>query len=191
MVSLTQNSSGRYAARRRLPNDVREEYGRLHGAHYEAKFSAPAGTKRQEAERLFHEWQADVNARIASIRAQRKGEGIPLTRHQARALAGEWYEWFVARHTGTDSDWSEVLDEVQDAMRQFVGQRRWEEHHPNELWEHDEQLRKATRPLLADVGETAQFLATKGIALNNSARDLFLDWLYGDLAAALKLLRRR
>ena len=27
-----------------------------------------------------------------------KGEGAPLTRQQARALAGEWYDWFVARH---------------------------------------------------------------------------------------------
>ena len=62
---------------------------------------------------------------------------------------------------------------------------------PNELWEHDEELRKTTRPVLADVGETAQFLATKGMALNNLAMDLFLDWLYGDLAAALKLLSRR
>jgi hypothetical protein len=44
---------------------------------------------------------------------------------------------------------------------------------------------------LADVGETAQFLAGKVLTLNNEARDRFLDWLYEDLAAALSLLIRR
>ena len=46
------------------------------------------------------------------------------------------------------------------------------------------------RPVLADVGETAQFLAIKGLVLNNEARDRFLDWLYEDLAAALRKLMR-
>ena len=134
--------------------------------------------------KLFTEWLAEVEARIEAIIAERKGEGVPLTRHQARALAGEWYDWFAARHAATDRDWSEVLDEVQDAMRQFVGEKRWEVHDPNELWEHDAELRKATRPVLADVAETAQFLATRAVILNNEARNLFLDFLYHDLAEA-------
>ena len=44
--------------------------------------------------------------------------------------------------------------------------------------------------MLADVGETAQFLAIKKIVLNNEARGLFLDFLYADLAAALKRMIR-
>ena len=92
MVSLGRDSRGNYKARKRLPADVREEYGRLYGPSVEAKFHAPASTKRQEAERQFHEWKAGTDARIAAIRAQHTGEGIPLTRQQARALAGEWYE---------------------------------------------------------------------------------------------------
>ena len=191
MASLTQNSNGKYTARKRLPDDVREEYGRLYGAYYEAKFTAPAGTKRYEAERLFHEWQAEVNTRIAAIRAQRTGEGIPLSRHQARALAGEWYNWFLARHSAGNGDWEQALNQVQDAMQTAVGEHRWQENNPNELWEQDEELRKAVRPVLADVGETSQFLATKAMVLNNEARDLFLDFFYTDLAAALKLLIRR
>ena len=191
MASLTQNNNGRYTARKRLPDDVRDEYGRLHGAYYEAKFTAPAGTKRQEAERLFHEWQAEVNARIATIRAQRTGVGTPLSRQQARALAGEWYEWFLARYFSGDVDWEEAFNQVQDAMQTAVGEHRWRENNSDELWEQDEELRKAVRPVLADVGETSQFLATKAMVLNNEARDLFLDFLYRDLAAALKLLIRR
>lgn len=46
------------------------------------------------------------------------------------------------------------------------------------------------RPVLADVGETAQFLAMKGQALNSQARGRFLDWLYDDLSEALKRLIR-
>ena len=191
MASLTQNNNGGYGARKRLPNDVREEYGRLYGAYHEAKFYAPADTKRPETERLFHEWLAETDARIAAIRAQLRGEGIALTRHQARALAGEWYDWFLARHAAGNGDWEQALNKVQDAMQSAVGERRWQEDHPDELWEQDEKLRNAVRPVLADVGETAQFLATKSMALNNEARDLFLDFLYSDLAAALKFLIRR
>jgi integrase len=46
------------------------------------------------------------------------------------------------------------------------------------------------RPVFADAGETAQFLAMKGLTLNSEARDRFLDWLYEDLAAALRKLIR-
>jgi hypothetical protein len=136
MVKLAKDNNGNYRARKRLPRDVQEEYGRLYGPRLEAKFYAPASAKPNVAKQLFTEWLAEVEARIEAIIAERKGEGIPLTRHQARALAGEWYDWFAARHAATDSDWSEVTDEVQSAMRQFVGEKRWEAHDPNELLAH-------------------------------------------------------
>jgi integrase len=190
MVSLTRDSKGNYRARKRLPDDVRDHYGDLHGPRVEAKFFAPASTKRQEAERQFGEWKAEIIVRIAAIRAARKGEGIPLTRQQARAFAGEWYDWFLARHSSTNKDWEQALDQVQDALCKAVGKERWNENHPDELWEQDEDLRQAVRPVLADVGETSQFLATKALVLNNDARNQFLDFLYKDLAAALKRLIR-
>jgi integrase len=56
-------------------------------------------------------------------------------------------------------------------------------------WERSD-VRAEVRPVLADVGETAQFFAAKGLALTNAARDLFLDNLYPDLAAALRRLIR-
>ena len=46
MATLTRDDKGNYKARKRLPDDVREEYGRLYGARYEAKFFTPASTKR-------------------------------------------------------------------------------------------------------------------------------------------------
>ena len=42
MVRLRQDSNGNFVARKRLPNDVREEYGRRYRARFEAKFSARA-----------------------------------------------------------------------------------------------------------------------------------------------------
>jgi len=86
MVRLRQDSRGNYVARKRLPDHIREEYGRLYGPSFEAKLSLPGSTKRREAERLFQEWLADVEAKIANIVAQRIGEGTALRRQQARAL---------------------------------------------------------------------------------------------------------
>ena len=85
MVKLRQDSTGKYLARKRLPDDVREEYGRRHKAHHEAKFSAPASDGPHSAKQKFREWDAEVTARVEAIRAERKGEGISLTRQRARA----------------------------------------------------------------------------------------------------------
>jgi integrase len=170
---------------------VREEYGRLYGPRFEAKFSAPASTKLHVAKQLFGEWLAEVEGRIAATRAQRKGEGRSLTPRQARALAGEWYDWFIARHPVSDRQtWENLRDQVQGALREAVGDEQWEQNNPDDLWRDDEELRKAVRPVLADLGETAQFLGMKGMALDNEARDRFLKVLYDDLSAVLHRLIR-
>ncbi len=80
MVKLQRDSNGNYRARKRLPDDVREEYGRLYGARHEAKFFAPNSSKSHEAKRLFGDWVAEVEGRIAAIRAERDGTGRTLTR---------------------------------------------------------------------------------------------------------------
>jgi hypothetical protein len=85
MVKLRQDANGNYRARKRLPDDVREEYGRLYGARNEAKFSAPKTTKSHEAKRLFGDWIAEVESRIAAIRAERDGTGRVLLRAQRHA----------------------------------------------------------------------------------------------------------
>ena len=191
MVTLRQDSNGNYGARKRLPDDVREEYGRLYGPRLEAKFFASAATKPHVAKQLFNDWLAEAEGRIAAIRAERTGEGIALTPRQARALAGEWFEWFIARHPISDQQkWKDVRDQVHEALREAVGDDEWQRNDPDDLWREDEELRKAVRPVLADVGETAQFLAMKGQTLNGEALGRFLDWLYEDLSAALRRLIR-
>jgi integrase len=188
MVKLQQDSNGNYRARKRLPDNVREEYGRLYGARHEAKFFAPKSTKSHEAKRLFGEWLAEVEGRIAAIRAEREGTGRTLSHAEARRLAGDWYEWFVSRHAEAaqgDIEWRR--DAVRDALRSAVSDEEFERLHPEELRSLDE-VREAVRPVLADIGEIAQFLAVKRIILTNEARNLFLDHLYDDLDAALKRL---
>jgi integrase len=191
MVKLRQDSNGNYIARKRLPDDVRDEYGQRHGARYEAKFSAPATLGAHVAKQKFREWDAEVTARIDAIRAERKGEGITLTRQQARALAGEWYQWFIARYPMSDLEkWDAIRDQVHETLREAVGDAEWERSDPDELWRQNPKLRKEVYPILADVGETAQFLALKRLALNVEGRESFLYWLYDDLAAVLGRLRR-
>ncbi len=70
MVTLRQDSRGNYIARRRLPNDVRDEYGHRHGPRVEAKFFAPAGTGLPAAKQLFREWVTEVEGRIAANRPE-------------------------------------------------------------------------------------------------------------------------
>ena len=127
MPRLAQDTKGNYRARKRLPDDVREEYGRLYGPSLEARFSAPASTKPHVAKQRYGDWLSEVERRIAAIRAERKGEGISLTPRQARALAGEWYDWFIARHpTSNLKKWEDLKDHVHEALREAVGDDEWE-----------------------------------------------------------------
>jgi integrase len=215
MASLRQDERGNYTARRKLPLDVRAEYGQRFGQHYEAKFFRPASTERREAQRQFNEWSAEVDGNIIAIRARRDGIGLSLTPAEARRLAGEWYTWWTGRHARADKyqieHWRDaVVEAVEDvptiaALREAQKARTPEERSAilsealaeagrstrDELWEEREDVREAVRPVLADIGETAQFLATKRLALTNAGRSLFLDWLWHDLAAALQWLERR
>jgi hypothetical protein len=128
MASLAQDSKGNYKVRKRLPDDVREDYGRLYGARHEAKFYAPNDLTKQEATRRYGEWLAEVEARISSIRAQRSGQGISLTRMQARALAGDWYQWFIERHLpGSIQVWTDLKEKVQRAFQEAVSEKEWDE----------------------------------------------------------------
>jgi hypothetical protein len=83
MVGLQQDERGNCIARKHLPNDVREECGRLYGQSHEAKFFAAAS----DAERRFHLWLAEVEAQIANILAQRRREGIALTANRSALKA--------------------------------------------------------------------------------------------------------
>ncbi len=90
-TKLSPTKSGGFSARKRIPADVQAEYERLYGLRCEERFnSGHVGVIL--ARQKHREWLTTIEGRIATIRAERSGEGRPLTPQQARGLAGDWYQ---------------------------------------------------------------------------------------------------
>src|SRR4051794_14172006 len=96
MAALVRSKSGEFFARKGIPADVRDAYARLYNVRWEAQLKLPADTSKHEANKRYGEWLAEVETRIATLRAVANGHGQPLTRLNAIALAGRWYTWFIA-----------------------------------------------------------------------------------------------
>ena len=194
MVTPRRSRSGSLTARKAIPKDVRADYQRLYGAGWEAKLTLPAGTPTSVVKTRHGEFVAEVETRIESIRAARRGEGMPLSRKQAHALAGEWYVWYVARHEADPGTpeywrvlWDVLIDRLEDFAPQWVIENRWRDLE----WTREPQVREGMRPLIADEARTAQFLASRGVVLNGEAQALFLDCVLDEFIAAILLLERR
>jgi hypothetical protein len=115
MVALVRAKDGSWFARKGIPEDVRDPYAQLFGVRREAHLRLPKDTPHHEAKTRCAEWIADVETRIATLRAQSNGEGQPLTKLNAIALAGRWYTWFVGQHEndpGSDKRWHEMSDHL-------------------------------------------------------------------------------
>ena len=186
-VQLKPAPRGGFVARKAIPRDVAEAYGRLFGhgkLQWEAWFNS-GPVSFQTAKQRHRDWSNVIEARIANIRAERKGEGLSLTAQEARALAGEWYHWFIARMTTNKwsiSAWRAYRDEMWkglDSVAEGFG----------DPFEHSDKTH--LRPIISDEAKTAQFLAAKRLQLDTPSRDLFLDFVSRDLFAALDLLTRR
>jgi hypothetical protein len=132
MAKLTRSKNGDFVSRKGIPADVRETYTRLHrgdakGAMRvtraggtptapkvgEELFKRPGSTSPSAAKVAWAEWCAEIDTRVASLRAAAKGEGRPLTQQKALVLAGKWYSWFLGQHeadTHLASHWAELRD---------------------------------------------------------------------------------
>ena len=196
-TKLTPTKSGGFTARKRIPEDAQADYERLYDVKWETRLTIAPGTPVLQARAQHREWLSEIESRIANIRAEKKGEGQVLTPKDARALAGEWYHWFTARHiesAQSPAHWENLRERVGDALRDEVlayGEGPQEDDEVDEIWERSPEAREDVRPMLADWGEVAQFLHTKRLVLDEPSRRLFLDHLYADFAAALKLLIKR
>lgn len=196
MVALGRAADGRWFARKGIPKDVREEYARLYGVSCEAQLKLPADTARHEAKARLGEWEAEVETRIATLRAQRNGEGQPLTRLNAIALAGRWYNWFVAQHEddpGPAKRWRELSDIFVWVIRLHAPDSYEEDPRSDPQWDwaKEPEVREAVRPQVAEEARVATFLASEGLALNASAYALFVDAVSDNLLPALSVLERR
>ncbi|WP_440637285.1 hypothetical protein ACSHT2_25610 [Bradyrhizobium sp. PUT101] len=197
MVALNRLPDNRWFARKVIPVDVREEYHRLYGTKREAHLKLPADTPRHEAKARLGEWAADVETRIATLRSQQRGEGQPLTKLNAIALAGRWYNWFVKQHEdhpGKPRFWRDFSDhiawnvlrpEAPDSYEENTkADRRWD-------WIKEPDIREAVRPQIAELARVATFLASDGKVLNPAAYRLFVDAVSDNLLPAIALLERR
>jgi integrase len=199
---LTPTAEGGFTTRKRIPNDVREEYARLYGKRSEDWFNTgPASAALATVK--ASEWHSEIAARIENIRAERRGGGRMLTPMQARALSGEWYHWFCARHLPNAKAWGadywqhraeELGDDVRDAMDTFW-KASGEPWHPDvelmEIYEEDPAAKARGLAIVADHAESSQFLHAKGMVLEHASREMFLDCLLHDYFAATRLLIRR
>jgi integrase len=196
-MKLTPTKSGGFVARKRIPEDAQEEYARLYEVRWEARFKAPPGTPIIVARAKHREWLTEIESRIANIRAQRNGQGRSLSPKDARALAGEWYGWYLERQRGrphTAEHWEFFREQISDALADAIGPYRdphdRERQELDDVWENTPKARQDVRPMLEDWCETAQFLAARKLVLDAPSREMFLHALYGDFGAALKLLIR-
>lgn len=189
MTTLRRDRNGRWFARKGIPKDVREAYKAAYGVSQEARFTRPAWLSAGRAKQEFREWDADVSSRIENLRAKLRGEGETLTQRQARALAGEWYNWFVALHEedpGHADDWLARGAEVLDTYAMYgAGAVEDADSEPSPM-----ALRRV-RQLLMARSDVSGFLGQRNIVLTEEAMNLFLDTLEDEYAAALSTLRRR
>ena len=192
-TKLTPAHKGGFIARKVIPFDVRDEYAKLYGQRTEERLNT--GPMPISLARAKHrEWSSEIEARIANIRAERKGTGRTLTPQETRTLAGEWYGWFTARMA--TSNWPPSVWEDYDAQVRselygpamvggvFSGD-------PLDFWERDSGMRERVRPIIADEAKSHQFLAHKRLVLDQASSDMFLDYVTRDFFAALALLVRR
>jgi integrase len=190
MVALKRRKSGGYAARKVIPKDVRQEYASLYGMGWEEKISIPASTPPHEAKARHGEWLAEIETRIATLRAAKTGAKQPLTRRNAHALGGDWYRWFLNLHENdlrTPSHWKRLSNTlVWDVIHPHApdGYLCDPKADPQWEWKSHPEVREAVRPLVAQEAKVASFLLQRGISLSDEAIGMFLDVVEDNLMMA-------
>jgi integrase len=189
VARMARTKSGACKARKGIPADIRDEYAALHGRRWEELFRAPPDVPPQRAKVLRATWEAEIETRIATLRAKKRGEGHDLTQRQAHALAGEWYRWYTSQHEedpGAAGQWAKLREVLWLLLEDAAGDP---ETHQIDL--EAPEVRAEIHPKLADEAKTAQFLASKGEVLTPSAMTLFLDAVLYEFLEATTLLERR
>jgi integrase len=194
-TKLSPNKTGCFVARKRIPQDVQSDYERLYGVRWEARFTTSPGTPVRLAQAQLREWLTQIETRIANIRAEGTGEGQKLSPKDARALAGEWYHWYLERQQANPQPlqhWEWLKERAYDTIRDEVlpYANNPDEEDVDTILRHCPYARADIRPFLSDVCETAQFLSARKLVLDAPSRNMFLDALGDDFFAAINLLIR-
>jgi integrase len=192
MAALTRGKSGTYKVRKGIPKDVQAEYARLYGQRHEAKLTLPATLSPAQAKSRATEWLSEVEARIDTLRAKRRGQGHSLTHRQTVALAGDWYRWFIAQHEenpGSPEGWEQNFWALISALEEHAedNSEPWKDLE----WTRTTEVRPAVRPLIAKEARAEEFLTSRGTALTGEAYGAFVDALVDEYINAALLLERR
>ncbi len=183
MSSLKRVKSGAFKSRKRLPEDVRLEYQALYGPGWEVKLTIPAATPPEKAKAQHAAWLAEVEGRIATLRAGRHSKGQDLSQRQADALAGEWYRWFTVQHLdnpGQPARWASLHEDL-------IWEAAYRDH---ETGEFDLDVPEVWAAVAID-GRTAEFLTDRGLTLSEDGQRLFLTAVGREFLYATRTLERR
>jgi hypothetical protein len=194
MALLRKRKSGSWKARKAIPTDVREDYHALYGKSLEEIFHAPSTDPRPRAEMKHREWLMEVESRIRTLRAKKRGGARDLTQREAQALAGQWYQWFVAQHEenpGNPQHWELSAELLEDAIRDATLEYEFDPFLDQTQRNQEPAVRKQVHPQLTRHADTAQFLVSRGEVLAEEAMVAFLDCVLGDYISACYLLKRR
>jgi integrase len=216
MAKLTRSKNGDFISRKGIPADVRDAYTRLYRGNskaalritkaggkltvpkvWEELFSRPGSTSPSAAKVAWAEWCAEIDTRVATLRAAAKGDGRPLTQVNALALAGKWYSWFLGQHendTRLASYWAELRDYL---VWDVIGREATDEYKadteadPHWEWAKAPEIRDAVRPVVAELARVASFLFSAGFPLDDNAYKLFTNAVSDLLFGAFLVLEQR
>jgi len=216
MAKLSRSKNGDYVSRKGIPADVRAAYTRLHRSGtkaalritkaggtptapkvWEELFKLSGSASLAAAKVAFTEWCADIDTRVAALRAGARGEGRPLTRVNALALAGRWYSWFLTQHENDPrlpSHWAELRDYFVWDVIAFEAPNSFKadtDADPEWEWAKAPEVRDEVRPIIAELARTASFLVSVGIALDAAAYKLFTNAVSDLLFSAFHILEQR
>jgi hypothetical protein len=183
MAKLTRSKNGDFISRKGIPADVREAYTRLYRGSakaalritkaggkltapkvWEELFSRDGATSPSSAKVAWAEWCAEIDTRIAALRAAVRGEGQPLTQRNAQALAGRWYAYFLDQHENDirlPSHWADMREYF---IWDVVGREAPDEYKsdtdadPHWEWAKAPAVRDAVRPIVVELALWPRFL---------------------------------
>jgi hypothetical protein len=91
---------------------------------------------------------------------------------------------------GDPEGWDVLQEDFRDEVLQCAPAwfQKDDSRDPEWRWAQDPHVREHIRPFVADKAQTAQFLASKGLALTDEGRDLFLDAVGDEFVPAIQLL---
>lgn len=175
VVSLTRKKSGKWYARKAIPADVREPYGKR-----EEKQTWPASLSEGQAKAELAAWLAPIEDRIASLRAHQTMTTVTLTRRQSVTLAGEWYraktDAAEPRFTEATGDWDWDADML--AILPEDGAEGLAEGKP-------------FRPIPLIVEERDRLIVARGLRLDVRSADQLLQDMLARYLDLLQLMQRR